>query len=191
MHNFREFPDHRSRIIDVRQRVEVEVFSKIVSALCFTKHVVIRVKNLLMQKLNLIITNHATSSIKWKKKILTHILTAYSVVQKWSSKWNYLRAFVCTRDFWPFFQKKNVLEGTIEIPFGHHKGWLKSFCCHALMNNNWTFLSKNGYKMIWFVSNIISELSDSLKHFWKIRTFSSVVQFSFYAGVNVGRFDQI
>ena len=74
MHNFREFPGHRSRIIDVRQRVEVEVFSKIVSALCFTKHVVIKVKNLLMQKLNLIITNHATSSIKCKK-ILTYILT--------------------------------------------------------------------------------------------------------------------
>ena len=74
VHNFREFPGHRSRIIDVRQRVEVEVFSKIVSALCFTKHVVIKVKNLLMQKLNLIITNHATSSIKCKK-ILTYIST--------------------------------------------------------------------------------------------------------------------
>ena len=73
MHNFREFPGHRSRIIDVRQRVEVEVFSKIVSALCFTKHdVVIRVKNLLMQKFNLIITNHATSSIKCKKNIYLH-----------------------------------------------------------------------------------------------------------------------
>ena len=71
VHNFREFPGHRSRIIDVRQRVEVEVFSKIVSALCFTKHVVIKVKNLLMQKLNLIITNHATSSIKCKKYLPT------------------------------------------------------------------------------------------------------------------------
>ena len=81
VHNFREFPGHRSRIIDVRQRVEVEVFSKIVSALCFTKHVVIRVKNLLMQKLNLIITNHATSSIKCKKKYLHIYLqrTVYTV----------------------------------------------------------------------------------------------------------------
>ena len=88
MHNFREFPGHRSRIIDVRQRVEVEVFSKIeiVSALCFTKHVVIKVKNLLMQKLNLIITNHATSSIKCKK-ILTYIKTY--------SKWNWKKCGRC------------------------------------------------------------------------------------------------
>ena len=135
MHNFREFPGHRSRIIDVRQRVEVEVFSKIVSALCFTKHVVIRVKNLLMQKLNLIITNHATSSIKCKKKYLPTYLQrrVYSVVQKWSSKWNYLWAFVCTRDFWPIFQKK-------EEPLKFHLGTTRVDLNHFVATPLWRWL---------------------------------------------------
>ena len=132
VHNFREFPGHRSRIIDVRQRVEVEVFSKIVSALCFTKHVVIRVKNLLMQKLNLIITNHATSSIKCKK-ILTYILimcTVCSGVQKWSSKWN---IFICELLCSQGIQEKMLLEVSLKFHFGTTRVDLNHFVATPLL----------------------------------------------------------
>ena len=137
VHNFREFPGHRSRIIDVRQRVEVEVFSKIVSALCFTKHVFIKVKNLLMQKLNLIITNHATSSIKCKKiltyiltYLLTYLLPVYSGVQKWSSRWN--SRFICELLFSQgifdqCFRKKKCCCGNTRVDLNprHYLKWLK------------------------------------------------------------------
>ena len=80
VHNFREFPGHRSRIIDVRQRVEVEVFSKIVSALCFTKHdVVIRVKNLLYAKIKF--NNNKSRNFIHQMQKNTYLHT-YSGVQK-------------------------------------------------------------------------------------------------------------